>query len=63
MNSFVLYPPKLLPDLLELTVPQGGAHGQGYMLSGVFSVSVLNLQSHPLSLDFQLDQARGLQQR
>ena len=59
--SFHLFPPAQLPHLVELSPSQGGIKNKGYLLSTVFSLNMLNLQSQPLSLEFRLDPPRDVE--
>ena len=47
-NSIMVYPPRNVPDLLELP----SQPGKGYLLSSVFTLPVHNLQSNTLTVDF-----------
>ena len=60
-QSFFLFPPAQLPHLVELSPSQGGIKNKGYLLSAVFSLNMLNLQSQPLSLEFRLDPPRDVE--
>ena len=59
--SFHLFPPAQLPHLVELSPHQGGIKNKGYLISTVFSLNMLNLQSQPLSLEFRLDPPRDVE--
>ena len=66
--------PLQVPDLLELApvsaamaaaaVSAGKPQGVvGLLLSSIFSIVIHNMQSHPLSIDIQLEQPRGISTR